>query len=158
MKNKGPSLAVLLILISVLLSACSLRTDAAELYKQEQPLEAAIVIPELLLKDEPQTIKVVLTQGGQPVQQADYVHIDLWKQDGTIKFSMEEAVQDGNGVYHLNTSFDSDGLYYIKVYASSQGSIIMPRKQFVVGGLSESELEAIRKNQPEEIEGHHHHH
>ncbi|MNI42996.1 hypothetical protein D3C81_1643650 [compost metagenome] len=158
MKNKGSSLVVLLVIFSVLLSACSLRSDAAELYKQEKPLEAAIVIPELLSKDEPQTIKVVLTQGGQPANQADYVHIDLWKQEGTVKLSMEEAAEDGNGVYHINTTFDSDGLYYIKVYASSNGSIIMPRKQFVVGGLSESEWDAIRKNEPEEIEGHHHHH
>ncbi len=148
----------LIFVFSLSLSACSLKQDVAKLYKQETPLESEIIIPESISVNKLETIKVVLTQGDKKVEGADYVHFEIWKQDGSVKFNMEQAEEEGNGTYSLSKNLVSEGLYYIKVHASNDGSIIMPQKQFVVGELSESEIKFLRKGVPEQQESHEHHH
>jgi hypothetical protein len=143
---------------SLLLSACSLKEDAADLYKKEKPLEADIMIPESFSDNGQETIQVVLTQDGKKVEGADFVHFEIWKQDGFLTYNMEQAEEAGNGTYMLSKELDSDGLYYIKVHASNDGSTIMPQKQFIVGELSKSELEFLQKDLPKQNENHEHHH
>ena len=147
----------LIFIFSLLLSACSLEKDVTNLYKKETPLEAEIIIPASFSANTQETIKAVLTQGGKMVENADFVHFEIWKQDGSIKYSMEQAEAEGNGIYSLSKNFDSDGLYYIKVHASNDGSIIMPQKQFIVGKLSESELKFLQKGIQKQEESHEHH-
>ena len=148
----------LIFVLSLLLSACSLKQDIAKLYKQETPLESEIIIPESIMVNKHETIKVMLTQDGKKVEGADYVRFEIWKQDASVKFNMEQAEEEGNGTYSLTKNFDSEGLYYIKVHASNDSSIIMPQKQFVVGGLSESEIKFLQKGKPKQEESHENHH
>lgn len=148
----------MIFILSLLLSACSLKQDVTNLYKQETPLESEIIIPESISANKQETIKVILTQDGKKVEGADYVHFEIWKQDGSVKFDMEQAKEEGNGTYSLSKNFDSEGLYYIKVHASNDGSIIMPQKQFVVGELSESEMKFLQKGKPKQQESHKNHH
>ncbi|KKI88654.1 hypothetical protein WQ54_31085 [Bacillus sp. SA1-12] len=156
MKNKIQPVFVLI--LSLFLSACSLKEDAADLYQKESPLEAEIIIPETFSNNNQENIKVVLTQDGKKVEGADYVHFEIWKQDGSLHYNMEQAKEVGNGKYALSKDFDSNGLYYIKVHASNNGSIIMPQKQFVVGGLTESELQYLKQDLPKNDAVHEHHH
>jgi len=148
----------LLLIFSLLLSACSLKQNVANLYKQEAPLESEIVIPESISVNKHETIKVILTQDGKKVEGADFVHFEIWKQDGSVKFDMEQAEEEGNGTYSLSKKFGSEGLYYIKVHASNDGSIIMPKKQFVIVELSESEIKFLQKGKPKQQESHENHH
>jgi hypothetical protein len=96
-------------------------------------VESEIIIPKSFSDNKQETIKVFLTQAGKKVEDADFVHFEIWKQDGSLKNNMEEAEEKGSGVYSLNKNFDSDGLYYIKVHAGNDGSIIMPQKQYCRG-------------------------
>ncbi|MDW7613790.1 FixH family protein [Peribacillus simplex] len=148
----------LIFIFILLLSACSLEKDAANQYKEETPLESEIIIPESFTANKQETIKVVLTQGGKRVRSADFVHFEIWKQVGSLKYNMEQAEAEGNGTYSLSKNFDSDGLYYIKVHASNDGSIIMPQKQFIVGKLSKSDLKILQKGMHKQEESHEHHH
>nr|WP_186670241.1 FixH family protein [Sporosarcina sp. BP05] len=148
----------LIFILSLLLSACSLKQDVANLYKQEIPLESEIIIPESISVNKNETIKVILTQNGKKVEGADFVHFEIGKQDGSVKFNMEQAEEEGNGRYSLSKNFDSEGLYYIKVHASNAGSIIMPQKQFVIGELSEGEIKFLQKGLPKQQESHQKHH
>ncbi|SNT17813.1 YtkA-like [Bacillus sp. OK838] len=148
----------LIFIFSLLLNACSLEKDAANQYKVETPLESEIILPESSAANKQETIKAVLTQGGKRVVGADFVHFEIWKQDGSLKYSMEQAEEEGNGTYSLSKNFNSDGLYYIKVHASNDGSIIMPQKQFIVGKLSESELKFLQKGIQKQERSHEHHH
>ncbi|WP_078410600.1 FixH family protein [Priestia abyssalis] len=143
---------------SLLLSACSLKQDAANLYKQETPLESDIIIPASFSANQQETVKVLLTQGGKKVEDPDFVHFEIWKQDGSVKYPMEQAEEIGNGMYRLSKEFDREGLYYIKVHASSDGSIIMPQKQFIVGELSEKELKFLQEGLQIQEASHEHHH
>jgi len=145
--------------ICLLLSACSLlKQDAASLYKKEAPLEAEIALPASIKANAVAEIKVTLHQNGEEVNNADYVHFEVWKQDGSAERIMEEAEKQGNGVYSIKKILSSDGLYYVKVHASYNDSIIMPQKQFIVGELSEGDLNYLQKNLPKQEENHEHHH
>lgn len=132
----------------ICLSGCSSDPSASKLYKQETPLEAEVILPEPFEPTKAETIKVILTQDGEKVENPDYVHLEIWKQDGTVKYGMTEARNDGDGQYSLSRNFEREGLYYVQVHASYNDSIIMPTKQFIVGELSESDLQAIQSDAP----------
>ncbi len=151
-------LLTFILMFSLLLSACSLDEDVASLYRQEQPLQADILIPESFSENQQETIEVLLTQNGTNVTEPDFVHFEIWKQDGDVHYPMVEAELVGEGAYSITKSFEEDGLYFVKVHASSKGSIIIPQKQFIVGELSASDLEFLQKGAKVEqkVEDHHH--
>lgn len=144
-----------MLLSTILLTACGLKDDAASLYKKEQPLKAEIIIPDFAKQD---TIKVTFTQENNKVEQADYVDMEIWKQDGTVSYTREKAVEEGNGVYSITKDLSKEGLYYVKVYASNKDSVIMPQKQFIVGELTKSDLEFLQRDLSVQEENHEHHH
>lgn len=60
---------IMSILLSVLLlSACSANPDAANRFEKEIPLIAEVNIPDTLSVSQPETIEIILTQGGQRVR------------------------------------------------------------------------------------------
>lgn len=132
----------------IILSACSADPNASKHYVQESPLEAEIILPEPFEPTEAATIKVNLIQDGVKVENPDYVHLEIWKHDGTVNYSMTEAYNDGNGEFSLSKGFEREGLYYVQVHASNNGSIILPIKQFIVGELTESDKQALQFNVP----------
>jgi hypothetical protein len=145
-----------LIILSLMLGACSPNEDAAELYRQESPLQADITMPQAFSGDEP--FRISLTQEGQKVDDANFVHFEIWKADGTFRLPMEEAEPAGDGTYTFNQKLNEDGLYYVKIHAGSNGSIIMPTKPFAVGELSKSDVEALNGMAPDESSHHEGHH
>jgi hypothetical protein len=144
--------------VLLLLSACSLDENAAELYKQETPLELEIHTPDTYTAGEQETIKATLTQNGKPADHADFVHFEIWKQDGSVQYGMEEAISEGSGIYSISKSFDQEGLYFVKVHAQKGGSLIMPQKQFVVGELSENDKDFLKKGEGKQENSQEHHH
>lgn len=149
---------IFMVLLLSLLSACSLDENAAELYKQETPLKLEIQTPDNFTAGEQETIRATLTQDGKPAVHADFVHFEIWKQDGTVRYGMEEAADEGGGVYSISKDFDKDGLYFVKVHAQQDDSLIMPQKQFIVGELSKSDVEFLQEGtgRQEARQGHHH--
>jgi hypothetical protein len=145
-----------LLVLTVMLGACSPNEDAAELYHQESPLQVDITMPKAFSGDEP--FKVSLTQDGQKVANANFVHFEIWKADGTFRLPMEEADPAGNGTYIFHQKLTKDGLYYIKIHAGSNGSIIMPTKPFAVGELSKSDVQDLNGMAPDQNSQHEGHH
>lgn len=150
-----------LVLLSVclfVLSACSVRSDAADMYKQENPLHVKIVMPGSISSDEEITAKVRLTAAGDPLGRADFVHYEIQKQDGSIRLPMEEAEFVEDGIYELQFHVEEEGLYYLDIHAGNAGSIANPRRQFIVGELSAEELEALKEGpvQEQNTSGQHH--
>ncbi|MCV4233244.1 FixH family protein [Virgibacillus sp. LDC1] len=154
------SRVILSVLLSVLLlSACSANPGAADRYEKEIPLIAEVNIPETLSVHQPETIEIILTQAGQRVPGADFVHYELWSHDGSLRDPMTDAVEVGDGVYTVTKTFDKEGLYFIKLHSGNNGSIIIPQKPFAVGKLSEAELAYLQAGTPTFQEGtaeHHH--
>lgn len=71
---------------------------------------------------------------------------------------MVPAKDDGNGTYSLSKVFNQEGLYVVKVHAGNQGSMVMPRKQFVVGEVSEEEFNSLKENTQNQEGSNEHHH
>lgn len=124
-KSLTYSLAIMFVLF---LTACSAKQDVTYLYKKETPIDVEIFTPETLSGTKMGTIRATVTQDGKPVENPDYVLFEIWKQDGTVRYEMEEAKNEGNGTYSLSKNFKNPGLYFIKVHTSNNGSIIMPKK------------------------------
>lgn len=154
-KIYGPLAAAAAIL---LLSACSVRSDAADLYKQEAPLQIVMEVPEEIAPGETVSFQAQLTQNGEPVDEANFVHFEVVKQDGSIPYPMKEARAVGDGVYEMEANFRSDGLYFLEVHAGSGEAISNPQYQFIVGELSESELDSLKEGPAPDAgsSGHHH--
>ncbi|MFB9760297.1 FixH family protein [Ectobacillus funiculus] len=148
----------LLLLLSLFLGGCSLHKDVEKLYKTEAPLEVNIILPEHVSPNKPELLKAVLTQDGKKINHADFVHFEIWKKDGSVQYGMEPVKDDGNGTYSLSKVFNRKGLYIIKVHAGNQGSMVMPRKQFVAGQVSEEELHSLKESSQNQggSNGHHH--
>ena len=146
------------ILLAAVLSACSVQSDAANLYKQETPLQVELNLPESISPNTDVVLEAALKQEGKKVEQAAFVHFEIWKKDGSVHYPMEEATAAGNGVYQMGFNFKNEGLYYIEVHAGNNGSIVNPQYQFIVGNLSDDELKSL-KQRPAKKEGtsdHHH--
>lgn len=149
---------ILPIILLIVLSACSNQKDLAGLYPQESPINIEELFPETFTVNQSANFKVQLTQAGKAVENPDFVHFEIWNQEGTVYHSMEEAVEEGNGIYSLSKKLEKEGLYFIKIHASSKGSIIIPQKQFVVGTLTEKDVEFLAKGKKPDVEGHDSHH
>lgn len=148
----------LTIVFVLFLNACSLNEDVAKRYKQELPLRVEVMIPETFSKGKLESIDAVLTQNGERVVNPGFVHFEIWKQDGSVRYPMEEAEDIGDGTFRITKDFEQDGLYFVKVHASSAGSTIIPTTQFVVGNLSASDIEYLEKGmQVETPSGESHH-
>lgn len=146
-------------ILSILLSACSSNVDkSGPLYYSEIPLEVNTIIPEHLLLSQESTIEILLTQAGENVTDADFVHFEIIKQDGNTNYGMSEAKNKGNGIYSQQVVFDSDGLYFLKIHVGKNGSMIMPTRQIIVGTLTENDKSFLQQNIPVPETNHKGHH
>ncbi|WP_117161039.1 FixH family protein [Paraliobacillus sp. X-1268] len=144
-------------LISILMiSACSVRSDAENLYLKEEPLEIEFHLPTTISVGDEVIMEVLLTQNDQVVESADLVHFEITDKNATIIASMEEAIEIGKGIYRRTVSFKQDGLYYLEVHAENNESIITPRRQFVVGTLTDAMLDSLEEIPASEETEHHH--
>lgn len=139
------------LLLGVLLAACSLREDAASLYKQEHVLQIDIILPDPVVLHESQSYQARLEQNGSMVGDAQDVSFTFWKYGTPEQTEEIVARNEGNGIYSVEKALESDGLYFVKVHATANGSTVMPTKRFAVGELSPEEEASL---QPE----HQHHH
>ena len=135
-----------LIVTSSGLAGCAVTSDAAQQYAVSIPLSVKFEIPKVLKADQEKQYRfgATLWQDQQEVKRADYVHFEIWKADGTLRYSMEPADETKPGMYSIKKTLPKTGLYYIKVHASSNGAMIMPTRQFIVGELSANDLKILQ--------------
>lgn len=151
MMMKNIRIASLWIIVLVALVGCLLDEDVAEQYKKETPLEIDIQVPEYIEAKENTEVTFELSQNGESVSTLDDLSVTTWMVDSeTTKQLVAENV--GNGEYSVETSFDQDGIYHMKVTASKNNATIMPTKQFIVGNYEEE----VNEPTEDEHEGHDH--
>ncbi|MGI1805834.1 FixH family protein [Exiguobacterium sp. TDN 0502] len=128
------------------LAGCAVDSDAAEHYTVVHPLSIKFNIPNDLQPDakKKQTFEATVWREAKPVEKVDYVHFEIWKADGTVRYSMEPAEEKKPGVYTIAKTLPKSGLYYVKAHASSEGAMIMPTRQFIVGKLSAQDLKILQ--------------
>lgn len=154
--NKGFGFFAISILL-LFLSACTVDTSAANLYKQSKPVEVDMILPESISLNQPQMLKIKLTQEGKKVDNATNIQFEIWKKDNNKDHEVIEAQYEGDGIYRAEKTFNKDGLYYIKADVTAHDLHVMPTKQVIVGKISEEELKLLQKESQDHA-GHHDHH
>lgn len=139
----------ILLLVFTLLTGCSansVKESAASLYKKEAFLEIEIQTPESILPAQIALFEILLFQDGQEAENVETIEVSIWGKENNEKIEEHTLEKASNGRYSVATTFDKDGVYYLKVNASSNGATVMPTKQLIVGEVSEEELNELKKD------------
>lgn len=162
MRNRMIGLGLFIgVLSSGALAGCTVAPDAAERYAVAEPLSVKMVLlPNKQPDDAGQvhTFQATVLQDEQIVRDADFVHFEIWKADGTLTYGMEPAEIEQDGVYAIQKALPKPGLYYMKVHVGKRNEMIMPTKQFIIGELSKADLKLLQDGAKPSSgnEGHHH--
>lgn len=141
----------------LLLSACSVDSDAAKLYRQTEKMKAVIVIPKTVNPNEEVDLKVEVTKEDKKVEKLESMNIEIWKKGNEENKKVIEGKRTAKGTYEVVNTFSEDGIYYVKADVRTKDLHIMPTKQMIVGELSEEEAKSLEPEKEKE-DNHHSHH
>lgn len=99
----------------------SRQTDVPEALKVSVKTE-----PELLKVNEEVTIKAIVTQGKEKIDDADEVAFEILK-SGEKKRKLVTAKKKGDGVYFINYTFLENGTYFITAHVTARDMHTMPQ-------------------------------
>ncbi|MFD0770808.1 FixH family protein [Bacillus sp. CGMCC 1.60114] len=141
-------LVITLFITMLALAGCNTKSD--ETTKKNKSLEEVKVEiktnPETLKPNEKAEVQATVTQGKEKVTDAD-VKFEIWK-DGEEKKEMLDAKHKGNGVYTIDKTFPSEGVYHIIAHTNARDMHVMPEVKVAVGN-------AKVENAKTETDGHH---
>jgi hypothetical protein len=143
--------------IILLLSSCSVDSDAAKLYRQSEKMKAVIVIPKTVNPNEEVDLKVEVTKEDKKVEKLESMNIEIWKKGNEENKKVIEGKRIAKETYELVNTFSEDGIYYVKAEVRTKDLHIMPTKQMIVGELSEEEAKSLEPEKEKE-DNHHSHH
>jgi len=158
---------LIFILVLILATACSSNTEeksegnngSETVSAEEEPqvVEANIILPDTIFPKEEVTLKVEVTQGKEVVEDANEVMFEIW-QDDKEKSEMVEAKHEGNGIYSITKLFEQDGMYYVQTHVTARDMHVMPKKQLIVGQVSDEEMKQMEEEMQEEDSYENHEH
>lgn len=104
-----------------------------------EPIDVQIAIkPESLNPGDTVTIEAKVTQGEEPVEDADEVEFELWRDgDADDEHKMIEGKHAGDGIYTIEQTLDDAGVYYVIAHVTARGMHNMPQKEFHVGEVKD---------------------
>lgn len=117
-----------------LLGACNQEesepvSEAPEIFQ----LEADLTATETADVGGTVAMKTIVTQGEEKIDDADEVVYEIWEEGQKADSKMIDAINEGDGVYTAETSFDHDGLFHIQVHVTANAQHTMPLVEVTVG-------------------------
>lgn len=133
------------ILLIAIVSGCSSSSGTTGLADEiPEIIEVQIMSePEELNPGEPALIQAKVTQGTEEVADAKSVIFEVWY-SGEEHHEMLEGKHTGNGIYSIDRNFDKAGVYNVIAHVTARDMHNMPRKQFIVGQVSDEEIEQAK--------------
>lgn len=123
----------ILALSLVILTACSANNDEEVNNTDElKALEVEFEVPETAEVNETILLKAIVTSGDEIVEDAEDVSFEYWedgKEDDSITI---ESINNGDGTYTAEITFDSDGVFSIYAHTTARGLHTMPLKSITV--------------------------
>ena len=134
------------------LGACGTEKEAesAAVPQSMEPVEAELTVAATAEKGEAVPLSVTVTQDGQPVDDADEIKFEVWKNDAKEESDMIKATLTKDGVYEAETTFAEEAVYTVQVHVTARSMHTMPTTNVTVG---QPEMAAEAK----EDSDHHHH-
>ncbi len=121
-----------LLIFSFLCTACEQDKAASAPTKTLEEINVQVeTTPETIYINDEVTLKVIVTQGNEKVDDASEVMFEIWKQ-GEEEHEMMEAVHEDGGVYTIETSFAEDGTYSVIAHTSARDLHVMPEVELTV--------------------------
>lgn len=153
-------LSLLNCLLFIIIAGCSFKTvdeNAEKKYQQKSTLETVISIPENIKKEEDVILNLSFSKDKKMIKKVDNLVVQLWEKgsERQLPLTLDESSE---GFYQIKTNFPQEGLYYIKINARYNDSIVMPTKQFIVGDYKEYDYEDNDVVHESHHEGHDSHH
>ncbi|MES5956553.1 FixH family protein [Bacillus fungorum] len=122
--------------------------------KKEQKLEAVKVAvqtnPKEIKPGEKTEVQALVTQGKEKVTDADDVKFEIWKA-GDEKHEMLDGKHKGKGVYAVEKTFETDGVYHIIAHTNAREMHVMPEVKVAVGN---AKVEDAKKENSDHGAGH----
>ena len=115
-----------------LLAACAPKEEQ-KTNQPLEPIEASMDLPEKAGLNEKVTISTKVTQGGEPIDDADEVKYEIWKDGSKENSEMLEAVFEEDGVYTVKKTFNEEAVYYVQVHVTARNLHTMPKSAISIG-------------------------
>lgn len=115
-----------------ILSACGKETDDGSAV-EVLPLEVTLTVTEQAEIGDTVSMEALVTYGNEKVADADKVVYEVWEEGKKDDSVMIDSVNEKDGIYTAETSFDHDGLFNIQVHVDAKNLHTMPVKQVTIG-------------------------
>lgn len=146
MKGQARWFIPLFILI-LILAGCSYAKQSAS-GEMPEMIRVKLMMPDKAKVNEEVALQIKLTQGEQPVNNADHVQFQIWnEQNEPAVPSVEQGMMNadeleargavkasavGDGVYEVKHTFQEPGVYVVQAHVTSGAMHTMPRAKVVV--------------------------
>ncbi|MGE6628767.1 FixH family protein [Bacillus sp. NPDC077027] len=127
-----------MLLMLLMLCACGNQTTGNQQEETPQLLEVDLTGPEHAEQNESVIFKAAVTYGDSPVEDADSVEFEVWKDGDKDNSNMIKPSQTNKGVYELHTTFKKDGIYIVQVHVTAKQQHNMPKTKINVGQVDDS--------------------
>ncbi|MBM7573530.1 FixH family protein [Aquibacillus albus] len=125
----------ILLFTFLLLAACG-QDNSSPNAEDSEPLATLAVdlqAPESLEVNEKATLQAIVTYGNEEVENAEEVEFEVWMDGEKGDSEMIKASHIGDGVYEIEYTFDSDGIYFVQSHVTAEGLHTMPKAEITVG-------------------------
>ncbi|MEK5037754.1 FixH family protein [Sporosarcina sp. FSL K6-3457] len=119
-----------------------------------QPIIVDLTVTEKVEVGGTVNMAAVVTQGDEKVEDADEVLFEFWEEGKKADSMKIESVNEKDGLYTAETTFDHDGLFHVQVHVTARGLHTMPMKEVIVGSGAQS----VEEHDSEDHHGEEHHH
>ncbi|MED1560884.1 hypothetical protein AJ85_00620 [Alkalihalobacillus alcalophilus ATCC 27647 = CGMCC 1.3604] len=142
---------VLFLTLIVILSACN--QNGQEQVNEPDTLtmiDVEIFLEEDIAVNEATVITAEVTQGEQPIEDADEVVFEVWTLGSKEASEMIEGTHSENGMYEMEYSFLEEDIYYVQAHVTARNMHVMPQQEVIVGDFTDEELAEIFEDGQEE--------
>lgn len=115
-----------------MLAACGKEVDDGAAV-EVLPLEVDLTVTEQADVGDKVKMEALVTYGDEKVSGADKVVYEVWEEGKKDDSVMIDSVNEKDGTYTAETSFDHDGLFHIQVHVDAKNLHTMPVKQVTIG-------------------------
>ncbi|WP_027963647.1 FixH family protein [Halalkalibacillus halophilus] len=135
----------ILFISMMLLAACG-DEDTEESSEADSltPLEAEVLIDEELEVGEA-SLEVRVTHGDEQVEDANEVMFEVWENGQKDASEMLEAEHTEEGIYQVDYSFETDGIYHVQPHVTARDQHVMPRHDIAVGDANLEDMGEVEE-------------
>jgi len=134
--NKGFVVFGIVLACMVLVAGCSPGQQEEHQLSLEPTVPVNVEVqtdPETLKVGTPVQIMAKVTQGGEPVEDADKVLFELWREgQAEDQHQKMEGENRGQGIYAITYTFEEPGTYYVIPHTDARGMHTMPTATLTV--------------------------